>query len=61
MLTILNTGLRGVRTTAAVAIPDRALLLIEGERPAQHYKAVVAAVFLAAFAFVNLLALYKNV
>jgi hypothetical protein len=46
-----------VRTLATVQIPDDALLLREGERPRDHFKILVVAVFLLGFAAVNLLAL----
>ncbi len=50
-----------VRTQAAVQIPDDALLLREGERPSDCYKDLVVAIFLLAFAAINLLALRVRV
>jgi hypothetical protein len=46
-----------VRTSASVQIPDDALILREGDRPREHYKTIVIAAFLLAFAMLNLLAL----
>jgi hypothetical protein len=46
-----------VRTLATVQIPDDAFLLREGERPRDHFKILIVAVFLLGFAAVNLLAL----
>jgi len=51
------TQILAIRTVAAVQIPDDALILLEGDRPAEHYKTVVVAVFLLGFAVLNLLAL----
>jgi hypothetical protein len=46
-----------IRTLATVQIPDDALILREGDRPRDHYKTIVVAAFLFAFAMLNLLAL----
>lgn len=46
-----------IRTLATVQIPDDALILLEGDRPAEHYKTVIVAAFLLGFAVLNLLAL----
>jgi hypothetical protein len=46
-----------VRTLATVQIPDDAFLLREGERPRDHFKILIVAIFLLGFAAVNLLAL----
>jgi hypothetical protein len=51
------TQILAIRTVAAVQIPDDALILLEGDRPAEHYKTIVIAVFLLGFAVLNLLAL----
>ncbi len=51
----------GVRTTAHLEIPADAYLLLEGERPSSHYRAVVATAFLLAFALINLLAFRRKV
>jgi hypothetical protein len=48
-----------VRTLAPLRISDHAWLLIEGERPRDHLRDVVIAVFLAGFALVNLLAVRR--
>jgi hypothetical protein len=46
-----------IRTVARVQIPDDALILREGDRPSDHFKPIVGAAFLLAFAVLNLLAL----
>ncbi len=46
-----------IRTVADVQIPDDALILREGDRPASHFTTIVVAVFLLGFAVLNLLAL----
>jgi len=46
-----------IRTSATVQIPDDALILREGDRPDEHYKSIVVAVFLLGFALLNLSAL----
>jgi hypothetical protein len=46
-----------IRTAATVQIPDDALILREGDRPADHYTTIIIAVFLLGFAVLNLLAL----
>jgi hypothetical protein len=46
-----------IRTAATVQIPDNALILREGDRPADHYTTIIIAVFLLGFAVLNLLAL----
>lgn len=46
-----------IRTAASVHIPDDALILREGDRPADHYTTIIIAVFLLGFAVLNLLAL----
>jgi len=46
-----------IRTAATVQIPDDALIVREGDRPAEHYKTIIVAVFLLGFATLNLLAL----
>lgn len=58
--TALFDSLRGVRTTEQVAIPEDAYLVLEGEEPRHHYKAVVSSVFLLGFAVLSLLALWKK-
>jgi hypothetical protein len=42
---------------AEVRIPDDALILREGDRPASHFVTIVVAGFLLVFAALNLLAL----
>jgi hypothetical protein len=54
------TQIQSIGTMAAVQIPDDALILYEGERPADHWKTVVIAAFLLGFALVNLLALRRR-
>lgn len=49
-----------IRTLANVQIPRDALLLREGERPAEHLRSVVVGGFLLAFALINLLALRRR-
>lgn len=51
---------RTIRTLAPVVIPPDALLLVEGERPRDHLRAVIAAAVLLGFAIVNLLALRRT-
>jgi hypothetical protein len=46
-----------LRTVAKVQIPDDALILREGDRPADHTKTIVVAAFLLGFAVLNLFAL----
>lgn len=46
-----------IRTAATVQIPEDALILREGDRPAEHYKTIVIAIFLLGFAVLNLLSL----
>jgi hypothetical protein len=46
-----------IRTVAEVQIPDDALILREGDRPANHFTTIVVAGFLLIFAVLNLLAL----
>jgi hypothetical protein len=46
-----------ISTQATVQIPADALILREGERPRDHLKILIVAVFLLGFAAVNLLAL----
>lgn len=48
-----------IRSLASVAIPEDAWLLIEGSAPRDQLKTVLAAVFVAGFALVNLLALRR--
>jgi hypothetical protein len=57
VLDLPTSQILAVRTLAAVQIPDDALLLREGERPRDHFKILIVAVFLLGFAAVNLLAL----
>ena len=52
--------IQAISTQAAVEIPDDALILFEGERPREHLKTVIIAVFLLGFAIVNLLALRRR-
>lgn len=52
--------IQGIATLAAVQIPDDALILLEGERPREHLKSLIIAVFLLGFAAVNLLALRRR-
>lgn len=49
-----------IRTTSTLNIPQDAYLLLEGERPSNHYKSVVATAFLLAFGLVNLLAFRRR-
>lgn len=49
-----------VRTIANVQIPNDALLLREGDRPREHLKVLIAAVFLLGFAVINLLSLRRR-
>jgi hypothetical protein len=51
--------IHAVRTVAPVRIPDDAWLLVEGERPRDHLRDVIVAIFLAGFALVNLLAVRR--
>ena len=46
-----------ISTQATVQIPDDALLLLEGDRPREHFKVLIIAAFLLGFAVVNLLAM----
>jgi hypothetical protein len=46
-----------IRTASTVQIPDDALIVREGDQPADHYKTIIVAVFLLGFATLNLLAL----
>ena len=48
-----------IRTRAPVEIPEDAVLLVEGEAPANETKSLVILAFLAAFAAVNLLSLRR--
>jgi hypothetical protein len=48
-----------VRSLETITIPDDAWLLVEGSRPRDHLKTLLAAVFLAGFAVFNLLALRR--
>lgn len=52
--------IQGIGTLATVHIPDDALIVFEGERPREHLKTVVIAVFLLGFAVFNLLALRRR-
>ena len=52
--------IQGIATLAGVQIPDDALILLEGERPREHLKSLIIAVFLLGFAVVNLLALRRR-
>jgi len=52
--------MQSIATLAAVQIPADALILCEGERPAEHWKTLVIAAFLLGFAVVNLLALRRR-
>jgi hypothetical protein len=52
--------IQAISTQAAVEIPDDALIVFEGERPREHLKTVIIAVFLLGFAIVNLLALRRR-
>jgi hypothetical protein len=54
---ILLDRILAIRTSATVQIPDDALILREGDRPDEHYKSIVIAVFLLGFALLNLSAL----
>lgn len=49
-----------IRTAATVQIPEDALIVREGDRPAEHYKTIIVAVFLLGFATLNLLALRRR-
>lgn len=49
--------IESVRAVAPVRIPEGAWLLVEGERPRDHLRAVVIAVLLVGFALFNALAL----
>ena len=49
-----------IRTLARVQIPDDALILREGDRPREHFKTIMVAAFLLAFAMLNLLALRRR-
>ncbi len=51
--------IQAVRTVAPLEIPDDAVLLLEGDRPADHLKTLVIVAFLLAFALVNLLSLRR--
>jgi hypothetical protein len=51
--------IQAVRTMAPVVIPDDAWLLVEGERPRDHLRDLIVAVFLAGFALINLLAVRR--
>jgi hypothetical protein len=52
--------IQSIRTMAGLRIPDDAWLLVEGERPRDHLRDVIVAVFLAGFALVNLLAVRRS-
>ncbi len=51
--------IQAVRTMAPVVIPDDAWLLVEGERPRDHLRDLVVALFLAGFALINVLAVRR--
>jgi hypothetical protein len=52
--------IQSIGTLATVQIPDDALILYEGDRPAGYWKTVIIATFLLGFALVNLLALRRR-
>lgn len=52
--------IQAIDTLATVQIPDDAVILYEGERPAQSWKTLVIGIFLLGFALVNLLALRRR-
>jgi len=56
-VTLPREQIVAVRSVAAVRIPEGAWLLLEGDQPRDHVRSVVMAVFLVAFALVNLFAL----
>jgi hypothetical protein len=56
---LARAEIQTVRTMASVRIPDDAWLLVEGERPREHLRDVIVAVFLAGFALVHLLAMRR--
>jgi hypothetical protein len=54
-----RSEIQTVRTMAQVRIPEDAWLLVEGERPRDHLRDVIIAVFLAGFVLVQLLAMRR--
>jgi hypothetical protein len=58
--TLALANVQAVSTPASVQIPDDAVILYEGERPASSWKTLVIGLFLLAFAVVNLLALRRR-
>ncbi len=59
-LTLPIDQVLSVRIGATVQIPEDALLLVEGDRPASHLKTLAIVAFLLAFAAVSLLSLRRG-
>jgi hypothetical protein len=56
-ITLARAAIQTVRSVSPVRIPDGAWLLTEGDRPRDHLRSVIIAIFLVGFALFNLLAL----
>jgi hypothetical protein len=56
-ITLPRAEIQTMRSISPVRIPDGAWLLTEGDRPRDHLRSVVIAIFLVGFAMFNLLAL----
>jgi len=52
--------IQGIGTLATVQIPGDAIIVFEGERPREHLKTLIIAIFLLGFATINLLALRRR-
>jgi hypothetical protein len=53
--------IQAIRTLAPLRLPEDAWILVEGERPRDHLRDLIVAVFLVGFAVVNLLAVRRAV
>jgi hypothetical protein len=58
-LQLPRAEIQAIRTMAPVRLPDDAWILLEGDRPREHMRDLVVAIFLVGFALVNLLAVRR--